>query len=367
MTRRAPDFSFAHTSTRRQFLRQCGGFGVGLATFGFLGGRGYGQDKGQVIVRSPGGAYEDGLRKAYFEPFTAETGIQVVPIATTAAKVVAAVEAGTVDIDVLDIGEQQCLQLYEKGAVEVLDRSKFHRTNLADIDQETIGEAWIGNINFSTVMGYNTEHFRDRHPTSWAEFWDVDTFPGPRTLEDLAAGVVNLEFALLADGVPKEQIYPIDMDRAFKKLKEIKKHIVKWWDTGAISAQLFTDKEVVAGSIWNGRIQIPIDAGAPLAIEWNEAMLQQQVYGIVKGAPNRENAYKYIDFALQAKQQAIFAEFIPYGPSNEKAYALLSDEVKAKLPGAPEHKAKAFRQNVRWWIDHRNEVAERWQEFLIGG
>jgi putative spermidine/putrescine transport system substrate-binding protein len=259
------------------------------------------------------------------------------------------------------------MQLHEKGALEKFDRKRFSRTKLDDIDPATIGEAWIGNIDFSTVLGYNTEHFRAGHPTSWAEFWDVKKFPGARTLEDLAAGVINLEFALLADGVSKEKIYPIDMDRAFHKLKEIKKHIVKWWDTGAISAQLFTDKEVVAGSIWNGRIQIPIEAGAPLAIEWNEAMLQQQIYCIVKGAPNLDNAYKYIDFALQAERQAEFAKFIPYGPSNEKAYTLLSNELKAKLPGSPEHKAKAFRQNVRWWIGNKDKVAERWQEFLLSG
>jgi putative spermidine/putrescine transport system substrate-binding protein len=124
-------------------------------------------------------------------------------------------------------------------------------------------------------------------------------------LADLASGAVDLEFALLADGVPKDKLYPIDIERAFKSLDRVRPGIRKFWDTGALSAQMLTDKEVVLGSIWNGRLQAVADKGAPLAIEWNEAMLQTQYWAVLKGAKNADDAQRFIDFACQPQVQAM--------------------------------------------------------------
>ena len=62
-------------------------------------------------------------------------------------------------------------------------------------------------------------------------------------LQDMAAGTPNLEFALIADGVPMDKVYPIDIDRAFKSLSRIKSAVPKFWDTGALSSQMLADKE----------------------------------------------------------------------------------------------------------------------------
>ena len=141
------------------------------------------------------------------------------------------------------------------------------------------------------MLGYNKEAFPEgKQPKSWAEFWDAEEFPGARMLADMASGTPNLEFALIADGVPMDKIFPIDIDRAFKSLSKIKPHIKKFWDTGALSAQMLADKEVVLGSIWNGRLQAVADKGAPVAIEWNQHMLQIQAYGMFKDAQEQEGS-----------------------------------------------------------------------------
>src|SRR5262249_23439496 len=158
------------------------------------------------------------------------------------------------------------------------------------------------------------------HPRSWAEFWDLKKFAGPRMLADLASGNIDLEFALLADGVPKDKLYPLDIERGFKSLDRVRPAIRKFWDTGALSAQMLADKEVVLGSIWNGRLQAVADKGAPLAIEWNEACLQSQYWGVVKGAKNADDAQRFIDFACQPELQANLAKLIPYGPTNRQAF-----------------------------------------------
>ncbi len=321
--------------------------------------------KGQVIVRDPGGAYSEALRKAIFEPFTAETGIQVVPFSTNAAKILAMVEAKSIQLDVLDIGEFPCIQLERRGVLEKLDRSKFTRTNLADLT--TVRDFYTGENTYATVLGYNKMVLSGGHPTSWAEFWDVKRFAVGRMLEDMAAEYPNLEFALLADGVPMNKLYPLDVERAFKKLREIRPRITKWWDSGAVAAQMLADKQVAMGSIWNGRIQTLIDGGAPLAIEWNQASLQLQAVAILKGAPNLENAYKYLDFALQPKPQAEFARIIGYGPVNRKAFQYIDAKTAARLPTSPEHLRTSFVTDASWWIENTAKISERWQSFVLGG
>src|SRR5262249_15501189 len=164
--------------------------------------------------------------------------------------ILAMVEAGNVELDIVDVGEFPAILIQRRNALERLDTARFSRTSLGDVSP--VNEFYLGNNVYSTILGYNTEAFPQRHPASWAEFWDVGTFPGPRILEDMAAELPTLDFALLADGVAVDQLSPLDVDRAFKTLGEIRRSVVKWWDSGAVSAQMLADRQAVLGSIWNG-------------------------------------------------------------------------------------------------------------------
>jgi putative spermidine/putrescine transport system substrate-binding protein len=273
-------------------------------------------------------------------------------------------EAGNMELDIMDAGELGMLSLRQKGALDRIDYKGWKLTNPEDMDHRR--DDMVADIYFSTVLGYNTQVFPGgKHPKSWAEFWDLKKFPGPRTLTDLAAGAVDLEFALLADGVPKDKLYPIDMDRAFKSLDRVRPAIRKFWDTGALSAQMLADKEVVLGSIWNGRLQAIADKGAPVAIEWNEAALQVQFWGVLKGAKNGDNAQRFVDFACQPQIQAAHAGHIPYGPTNREAFKHIKPELAMRLPSSPEHKSEAFLHNAQWWADNRSRVSERWSQWLL--
>jgi putative spermidine/putrescine transport system substrate-binding protein len=318
----------------------------------------------KVVIRTIGGAYEEANVKAIFEPFTKATGIEVVKAPATLGKLLAMFEAGSMELDLVDAGELGMLSLSQKGALDKINYKGWKLTNPEDMDHRR--DDMVADIYFSTVLGYNTQVFpTGKHPKNWAEFWDVKKFPGPRTLTDLAAGAVDLEFALLADGVPKDKLYPIDLDRSFKSLDRVRPSIRKFWDTGALSAQMLADKEVVLGSIWNGRLQAIADKGAPLAIEWNEAALQVQFWGPLKGAKNAENAQRFIDFACQPQIQAAHAGLIPYGPTNRQAFKHIPADVAPRLPSSPEHKPKAFLHSAQWWADNRSKVSERWSQWLL--
>ena len=304
--------------------------------------------------------------KAIVEPFTKATGIEVVKVPATLGKLLAMFESGNIELDVVDAGELGMISLSQKGALEKINYKGWKLANPDDMDPVIRRDEMVGDIYFSSVLGYNTQSFpTGKQPRSWAEFWDLKKFAGSRMLADLASGNIDLEFALLADGVPKDKLYPLDIERGFKSLDRVRPAIRKFWDTGALSAQMLVDKEVVLGSIWNGRLQAVADKGAPLAIEWNEASLQSQYWGVLKGTKNADNAQRFIDFACQPELQANLAKLIPYGPTNRQAFKSIPADVAARLASSPEHRAKAFLQSGKWWADNREKVSERWSQWLL--
>lgn len=356
--------------TRRRFLSTATRIGAGLAVAHAVSPKrtASAQGGGQVIVRALGGAHLAAVDKAIFKPFTEATGIQVVPVPSVAAQVLAMVQAGRAQLDVLDIGEVSMMFLEKNGALEPIPYERFKLTNPQDIDTAMRRLRMVGNVYAATALVYNSQVFKmGAHPRSWADFWNVEKYPGPRTLADAKTGsAAELEFALLADGVPMNKLYPIDIDRAFTSLSRIKPHIVKWWETGPMSSELLERKEVVLGGLWNGRAQDLIDKGAPLAIEWNQAKRLRQFYAIVKGAPNRDNAVKFLDFALQPKVQAEVTKYIGYGPTNRQAHQYVRPEDAVKLPSTPAHFGSGFDQDGEWWAENLSKVTERWQTWVLG-
>ena len=318
---------------------------------------------GQVIARNPGGAYGDALTKAYYEPFTAATGIEVIGVPASAGKLLAMVEAGNVELDVGDITELTALVMRKNNALIPIDYNSFKFSNPADYEAVRQDDMVGSNVS-SNCMAYNTEVFpTGTQPKSWEEFWDVQRFPGPRMLQSMNAGFPELEFALLADGVPKDQLYPIDIPRAFASLSRIRGSIAKFYETGGIQVDLLSSREVVVGSAYNGRIYVGMQAGAPVAVEWNQANAQLQVQCIIKGCPNPENAQRFIDFIMQPEVQAEFSRNIPYGPTNPKAFALLDDTVLSNLPN--HYADQIFYQNAAWWMENRDTVEKAWNEWIL--
>ena len=144
---------------------------------------------------------------------------------------------------------------------------------------------------YSSVLAYSQKKYPEgRTPNSWADFWDVKKFPGRRALRNHP--IATLEAALMADGVAPDKLYPLDVDRAFKKLEEIKPHITVWWTSGAQSAQLLNDGEVDMVMAWNGRVSALAKEGAKVAFTYNQGILQSTSLCILKGAPNLATAVK---------------------------------------------------------------------------
>ena len=320
---------------------------------------------GEVIVRSPGGALGEAAATAIYEPFTQETGITVVPVPTSVGKLYAMQASGNIEIDLVETSAAQLIDFDKLDALLPVDYDGFRYTDPEDLEEVDRSPNHVTNYFFSTVLAYNSQHFAGGHPGSWAEFWDVEKFPGSRVLQDIASGELPLEFALLADGVAVEDLYPLDVDRAFRSLDRIKAHVISYFSSAAPVTQMLATGEAAAAAIWNGHAQANKDAGGVVDIEWNQGMLAAQGMGILKGAVNVENARKLMDFALRPESQAaIFSRQIR-GPSNRKALELMSPEVLAKVPNSAEHMATGFRRNALWWNENLEKVGQRWAEWRL--
>ena len=222
---------------------------------------------------------------------------------------------------------------------------------------------------FSTVLAWNTKTYGDKGPQNWADFWDVKKFPGKRSYRKGVAGA--LEPALMADGVPPDKVYevlspPGGIERAIKKIKELKPHIAVWWTSGAQHAQLMKDGEVDMITGWNGRFDVVAKDGGKVAYTYNQGLLDYDCFAIPKGAPNKAVAMKLLAEISKPQYQAEFTKYITYGPTNKKAYELGTiDAAYAKrLPSSPENAAQADPDQPRLVHQVRGAAARAVQNML---
>ena len=318
----------------------------------------------QLLVRTSGGSFQAAQEKAIFQPFTKATGIRVVPVPLSTGKLKEILETGRIPVDVQFLVETYQIDLERGGYLDPIDYDAMRFTNPNDIVPEVRRPYAVGAMFLATTLVYSKRVYAREAPRSWTDFWDTKRFPGPRSLPDIKSGFVELEFALLADGVPRESLYPIDVDRALRSLARIRKNVVGFWETGTEAMQHMERGDATMGALWNGRAQELVDRGAPLAIEWNLAKRHNVMWCVHKGAPNRENAQRFIDFASQPSVAAELARLSHYGPVNGQAHKLLSPEVIAKLPTAPEHVRLSFAEDAQWWSGNIAQVTARWNSWM---
>ena len=214
-----------------------------------------------------------------------------------------------------------------------------------------------------TNIGYNTTIFPSgKHPQSWADVFDIQRFPGRRSLRDRVNPM--LEFALLADSVKIEDLYPLDVDRAFKKLDTIKNHAV-WWTTNSQSQQLLIDGEAGVGVINNGRIFDAVQKGGKLGIEWNQNMQSVDYLIVPRGAKNQDIAMALINEMTLPEQQAKVAELMALAPTNPEAFKLIGTSLSPWLSTTPANAKQGFLVNWDYWKDHYKALAERWEAWKL--
>ncbi len=314
-----------------------------------------------VVFASWGGSYQDAEKVSYCEPFAAATGAHVVQDGPmNSAKFRTMVEGGSPDWDVADITIDFLYNgigdtLFEKIDTTIVDTSR--------IDPRFVNEYGIGCIVWSYNLGYSTKAYPgDSHPKTWADLFDLKRFPGKRMLDDQP--VATLEVALLADGVTPDKLYPLDVERAFKKLDTIKANSI-FWSTNSQSQQLLVDGEVSLGIILNGRAYDAAKKGAPIAISWEQNIQSVDYLVVLRGSKNREAAMHLIDTMTLPQNQAKLANLIAYAPTNPAAFKDIDPKIAPWLCTEPANSKSGFVINAAYWRDNLKSLTERWATWKL--
>ncbi|MCY4264922.1 MAG: ABC transporter substrate-binding protein [Gammaproteobacteria bacterium] len=337
----------------------------------------YGQT---LTLVSWGGSYSRSVDSAWLQPFREETGIEVQldDYNGGLARIRAQVETGNVFWDVVDMTTSDAVRACDEGLLEFIriedlpvapDGTSASEDYPSGLRSDCAGAGLI----FSTIVAYNDEQFPAEKPTTLEDFFDLKKFPGRRGMR--REPVANLEFALMADGVPIGKVYETlstdqGVARAFAKLDTIKDQIV-FWEAGAQPPQMLADREVVMTTAYNGRIfNAQILENQPLTIIWDGQIQETSGLAIVLGTPRLKTASQLVNFISRSEIMAEISRFISYSPMRTSANPLVSTHLETGIDMAPHMPAdernmgRVLNNDWLWWADHRDEMNERFFVWL---
>jgi putative spermidine/putrescine transport system substrate-binding protein len=310
-----------------------------------------------LTFTSFGGAYQEAQRKAWLEPYTALTGVQFQEDeGSLNAEIKKQVEAGQVTWDVVDVGNDFGLEA-NAALLEELDYSLIPED---EVNKDLGPSKWrVPDITYGVVLAYNTDKTAGKVPEGWADYFDTTKFPGKRGVWDYSEGGI-FEIALLADGVKPEDLYPLDLPRATKKLDTIKDDLVLW-KTGADSQSLIGSGEVAMTLIWNGRGWSAKNTdGKPVEMQWNQQIVTADYLVVPKGTPNKDAAMKFIAYTICAENNAKPSQYIPYGPTNINAKPAADKVADLSVSNADENSAYF---DDEWLVNNFDAVDAAYKEW----
>lgn len=313
----------------------------------------------QMTLVSWGGTYRHAVETALVEPFTKETGIRVTIVDTPdLAKVRAQVTTNNVQWDVFDAPNA----LGDSGAVgglwEPLDPSLFDQRDLVIGIKNNLLPFYL----YSGGIAWDPKRYgKGKHPRNFEEYFDTRKFPGFRTFRDRPSE--TLEAALLSDGVSPKSLYPLDVDRAFKALDRIKSHVVKWVGSTPQTISLLTSGETDFTYTYAGRVKTAQASGVSVDFSFDQTINGFEYLAVVKNAPNKAEAMKFLAFAARPDRQAAFMDILGYAPASKKAVSMMSAEARRWVPDLDS--PNSVLMNDAWWTPNFESLTRRFKEWIL--
>ncbi|WP_432839770.1 extracellular solute-binding protein [Dactylosporangium sp. CA-092794] len=320
--------------------------------------------KTTITWQSTGGDGQKQEIQAFQEPFTAKTGAKFNNVTSLSyiAQLQTMVDAKKTIWDVVHTGSYlamaYCGKLFEK-----VDTSKMAASLMP---AGTTTECSVPGTKFATEFAYNTTVYKDVVPTKIADFFDTKKFPGKRVVYNNPKGI--LEAALAADGVPPDQIFPMDVDRALKKLGTIKSDLIFAPSYTALQQNL-VDKQATMTLTLNGRLSIINDSGGTMAPVWDFSSWDYDAWVVPKGAPNAKAAEEAIAFALEPAQLSKYSSLnglIPVRSDIDPASIPLKENVKLFNAFTGAQRGQLARQDAAYWAANVAEVTKKWTAWQVG-
>ena len=333
-----------------------------------------------LTIVSWGASYEVSQRNAYHDPYTEMTGTEIVQVSKSSngpAGIRAQVESGNVTWDLVDAIPGAAMRLCDQGLIEPIDYDRILKdAPNGDSPREDfileLRECFVPEVLFGTVWATNRESWSGEQPDSIQDVWNTERYPGRRAMQKIPAG--NLEWALMADGVPADQVYEVLADdaginRAFEKLGELK-DVALWWEEAAQPPQLLADGEVAFASSYNGRFfNAQVVENQPFEIIWDGQLLEPTGWVVPKGQLTDE-VERYLRFATDTQRLADQARYISYGPVRRSSasqvgkHAETGVDMKPHMPTNPAHMETAIVKDAVFWADKGDALSERFNAWL---
>lgn len=339
----------------------------------------------ELTIVSWGGAYSKSQLEAYHKPYTELTGTAIINDESSAeavAKLRAMDEANNITWDVVDVVASDAIRLCDEGlameidADEQLAAAPDGTPASEDFGDLMVSDCFIPQIVYSTTFGYRTDADGwSAQPEDVCAVFDTEAFPGKRALEKRP--INNMEWALICDGVAKDDVYDVlstdeGVEQALAKLGTIKDDVI-WWSAGAETPQLLADGEAVIGSTYNGRLFSVIEEQKqPVAMLWDAQVFDLDGWIIPAGlSDERKNrALHYIKFATDTQRLADQSKYISYGPARASSaplvgqHAELGIDMAPHMPTDPDNAKNTFLYNYEWWADNRDDLDAKFQAWL---
>ncbi|MEH6456229.1 MAG: extracellular solute-binding protein [Cocleimonas sp.] len=320
----------------------------------------------ELTIATWGGSYEKAQQAALFEPFETATSVQINTLRY----------AGGIDIlksdlmpDIIDMSLEDAVLACDQQLLHKIKMASIVKTNIAefkakkDFVENSLLPCGIAHLSYSTLIAYDERVFTGEKPQRIKDFFDTKRFPGKRALQKSPAAI--LEWALMAEGVPVDQVYDLlsterGLRLAFRRLDSIKKDII-WWDNAKQAAALLESGKVVMASGYNGRFFNAQINGAPITMIWDAQIIDWNVWVMPKSKKGKKSnidlSYDFIRFVTQTEKMARLAEIIPYGPSRKSAlkriglHAEKGFSMRDHLPTAKHHLDRAIFRDANWYAN----------------
>lgn len=316
-----------------------------------------------IVVR--GHATPEAELHVFDQPFVGATGIAMRQQSWTGglAALQAAIKAPGNAWDLVQVNGEELLAGCQAGLFEKLDWSAIGGKD--HYLPQGVSDCGVGAHLSSTVLAWDKDKFA--HIPNWADFWDVAKYPGKRGLRAGARG--NLEIALMADGVAPGDVYKVlgtadGVDRAFRKLDQLKPYIV-WWHDGAEAARILASGDVLMTSAPASRILTADAAGKRhFGVQWATSLYDVTSWAIVKGSPSLGAALQFLYFSGTAAVERKFFETAGVAGLAKGANDGLSPEMLANSPTTPANLGRAVRIDDGFWAANGAKLRQRFAAWM---
>lgn len=325
----------------------------------------------QITVATWSGFYSAAQEAAVFKPFTRETGIGVRIhyhngdfsddgfLSKSSRNTV-----DVVDVERADLTRGCASGLFRRiDAVEVLGNSIID-----DFVEGTLHPCGIGTMIWSQAIAFDTATFSKSPPRTLRDFFDIENFPGKRGIYAGAEG--TLEVALMADGIPNEDVYdvlrrPGGVERALAKLDTIRPSLV-FWRSGEGAEKLLNEGLVSMTTAYAGRFLRPRQgARRPATLLWDRQLWRTSFWAIPSSSSRLANAQRFISYATDAGRLAELSIRLWYGPARLSGLDAVPQNVRAELPTSRTKFRNALAVDTAFWTEFGRDIEITFQRWRI--